>query len=112
VNISSVAGKRAWSNAAAYCASKFGLTGLTQALAAEGRPFGIRACVVYPGAIATSWGAWSADDRRAAEPVSPPPAEALAAGDVAGLIVWIASAPADMVLNEIVVTPLQEQGWP
>ena len=32
VNISSVAGKRGWANAAAYCASKFGLTGLTQAL--------------------------------------------------------------------------------
>jgi len=32
VNVSSVAGKRGWANAAAYCASKFGLSGLTQAL--------------------------------------------------------------------------------
>src|SRR6266498_2963179 len=59
VNVSSVAGKRGWANAAAYCASKFALTGLTQALAAEGRPHGIRACVIYPGAMATSWGVWS-----------------------------------------------------
>ena len=36
INVSSVAGKRGWANAAAYCASKFGLSGLTQALAAEG----------------------------------------------------------------------------
>jgi NAD(P)-dependent dehydrogenase (short-subunit alcohol dehydrogenase family) len=56
VNVSSVAGKRGWAHAAAYCASKFALTGLTQALAAEGQPHGIRACVLYPGAMATSWG--------------------------------------------------------
>jgi NAD(P)-dependent dehydrogenase (short-subunit alcohol dehydrogenase family) len=37
INISSVAGKRGWASAGAYCASKFGLTGLTQALAAEGK---------------------------------------------------------------------------
>ena len=33
VNISSVAGKKGWANASAYCASKFGLTGFTEALA-------------------------------------------------------------------------------
>ncbi len=32
VNVSSVAGKRGWANASAYCASKFGLTRLTQSL--------------------------------------------------------------------------------
>ena len=37
VNISSVAGKKGWANASAYCASKFGLTGFTQALADEGK---------------------------------------------------------------------------
>jgi NAD(P)-dependent dehydrogenase (short-subunit alcohol dehydrogenase family) len=112
VNVSSVAGKRGWSNAAAYCASKFGLTGLTQALAAEGRPFGIRACAVYPGAMATSWGMWTAEDRRRTESVPVPPTKALPVEDVAALIVWIASAPPQMVLNETVVTPLEEHGWP
>jgi 3-oxoacyl-[acyl-carrier protein] reductase len=38
VNISSVAGKKGWANASAYCASKFGLTGFTQALADEPAP--------------------------------------------------------------------------
>jgi NAD(P)-dependent dehydrogenase (short-subunit alcohol dehydrogenase family) len=64
INISSVAGKRGWANAAAYCASKFGLTGFTQALAAGGKPYGIRACIFYPGGMATSWGAWSPTEQQ------------------------------------------------
>ncbi len=112
VNVSSVAGKRGWANAGAYCASKFGLTGLTQALAAEGKAHGIRACVLYPGGMATAWGAWSADERSAGEGPRPPATEALPPEEVAALIVWIASAPPELVLNEAVVSPLMEGGWP
>jgi NAD(P)-dependent dehydrogenase (short-subunit alcohol dehydrogenase family) len=112
VNVSSVAGKRGWANAAAYCASKFGLTGLTQALAAEGRAHGIRACVLYPGAMATSWGVWSPDERERAQGGRPPASKALPPQEVAALVVWIATAPAELVLNEAVVSPLEEQGWP
>ncbi|SNR91895.1 SDR family oxidoreductase [Blastococcus mobilis] len=111
VNVSSVAGRRGWANASAYCAAKFGLTGLTQALSAEGKPHRIRACVLYPGAMDTSWGVWSPEDRQdAAEPTVP--ADALAPEQVARLITWIAAAPQDVVLNEVTVTPLLEQGWP
>jgi NAD(P)-dependent dehydrogenase (short-subunit alcohol dehydrogenase family) len=56
VNVSSVAGKKGWANASAYCASKFGLTGFTQALANEGKEHNIRAIVLYPGAMDTNWG--------------------------------------------------------
>jgi NAD(P)-dependent dehydrogenase (short-subunit alcohol dehydrogenase family) len=112
VNVSSVAGKRGWANAAAYCASKFALSGLTQALAAEGKPHGIRACVVYPGAMATSWGVWSPAERRAASLERVPATKALPPQDVAALIVWIAAAPPALVLNEVIVCPLGEQGWP
>jgi NAD(P)-dependent dehydrogenase (short-subunit alcohol dehydrogenase family) len=112
VNVASVAGKRGWANAAAYCASKFALTGLTQALAAEGRPHGIRACVIYPGAMATSWGVWSPAGREAARGERPPATKALPPQEVAALVVWIAAAPAELVLNEAIVSPLEEQGWP
>jgi NADP-dependent 3-hydroxy acid dehydrogenase YdfG len=112
INISSVAGKRGWANAAAYCASKFGLTGFTQALAAEGKPHGIRACVVYPGAMATSWGTWSGQERQEAQGGTRSPAEALPPEEVAALLVWIAAAPPQLVLNEVIATPLEEQGWP
>jgi len=49
INISSVAGKKGWPNATAYYATKFALTGFTQALNGEGKPYNIRCSVVYPG---------------------------------------------------------------
>ncbi len=67
VNVSSVTGKKGWANAAAYCASKFGLTGFTEALADEEKEHGIRAIVLYPGAMATNWGAFSPEERRQSE---------------------------------------------
>jgi NAD(P)-dependent dehydrogenase (short-subunit alcohol dehydrogenase family) len=112
VNISSVAGKRGWANAAAYCASKFGLAGLTQALAAEGKPHGIRACIVYPGGMATNWGVWSPGERSASPRQAPRPTQSLPPDRVAALVVWILTAPPEVVLNEAIVTPLEETGWP
>ena len=112
VNVSSVAGKRGWANAAAYCASKFALSGLTQALAAEGRQHGIRVCVVFPGAMATHWGVWSAAERKRQGTEAAPSHDALPPADVAALIVWLAAAPPELVLNEAIVTPLGETGWP
>jgi len=50
INISSLAGKRGTANNSVYCAAKFGVNGLTQALAKELGPRGIRVnavCTVY-----------------------------------------------------------------
>jgi NADP-dependent 3-hydroxy acid dehydrogenase YdfG len=111
VNVSSVAGRRGWANASAYCASKFALTGFTQALGAEVRPHGVRVCVVYPGAMATHWGTWSSEER-AADREASSPREALPPDRVAELIAWIATAPPELVLDEVIATPLDERGWP
>ncbi|UBV44476.1 SDR family oxidoreductase (plasmid) [Deinococcus taeanensis] len=112
INVSSVAGKRGWASASAYCASKFGLTGFTQALAAEGKPHGIRACVVYPGGMATSWGTFDPERRTEQETQAAPPTNALPPQRVADLLVWMCAAPGELVLNEVIVTPLNEAGWP
>jgi NAD(P)-dependent dehydrogenase (short-subunit alcohol dehydrogenase family) len=64
--VSSVAGLRGWAKASANCTTKFGLTGLTAALAAEGAPGQIRVVSLYPGAMATLWGTFdpsARDDR-------------------------------------------------
>jgi 3-oxoacyl-[acyl-carrier protein] reductase len=109
INISSVAGKKGWANASAYCASKFGLTGFTEALADEGKEHGIRAVVLYPGAMATHWGAFSPEERRASESEEvPPPTRVLPPERVADLIVWLAASPPEFVLTEGIVLPLEE----
>ncbi len=53
INISSMAGKRGTANNAAYCAAKFGVNGLTQALAKELGPRGIRVNAVCPVLVNT-----------------------------------------------------------
>jgi NAD(P)-dependent dehydrogenase (short-subunit alcohol dehydrogenase family) len=110
VNVSSVAGRRGWANASAYCTTKFGLTGLTQALAAEGAPYGIRVACLYPGAMATHWGTWSPADRDG--PRQTAPEDALPPEDVADYIGWLVCAPAHLTVTEAVVAPIRERGWP
>jgi NAD(P)-dependent dehydrogenase (short-subunit alcohol dehydrogenase family) len=61
VAISSGAGKQGYPNLAAYAASKFGLHGLLQSLAAELGPEGIKVSAVVPGSILKSFGGRSAD---------------------------------------------------
>jgi 3-oxoacyl-[acyl-carrier protein] reductase/meso-butanediol dehydrogenase/(S,S)-butanediol dehydrogenase/diacetyl reductase len=53
INISSIASKRGSANNSAYCATKFGMNGLTQSLAKEVGPKGIRVNAVCPVLIPT-----------------------------------------------------------
>jgi 3-oxoacyl-[acyl-carrier protein] reductase len=55
INIGSLAGKNAFANGAIYCASKWGLLGLTRCMAEDLRPFGIRVSIVSPGSVATDF---------------------------------------------------------
>ncbi|KAF7537309.1 hypothetical protein G7054_g3818 [Neopestalotiopsis clavispora] len=55
VNISSVAGYRGGASATAYAASKFAIEGLSEALAPEVGPFGIRVLSVAPGTFRTNF---------------------------------------------------------
>lgn len=112
VNISSVAGRRGWAGASAYCATKFALTGLTQSLAAEGRTEGVRVCVLYPGAMATNWGTFDPRQRAARDDPTHDEEQSLDPSVVADLIAWMAISPGRPVLNEVTITPLREGGWP
>ncbi|MBI2953865.1 MAG: SDR family oxidoreductase [Chloroflexi bacterium] len=104
VNISSTAGKRAWANAAAYHASKWGLIGFTRALGVEGRPHNVRASLIVPGGMQTPF-----FDRL---DVKPDPRNLQAPDNVARLIVYTVSVPIDSAIQEVIITPLTETSWP
>jgi 3-oxoacyl-[acyl-carrier protein] reductase/meso-butanediol dehydrogenase/(S,S)-butanediol dehydrogenase/diacetyl reductase len=74
VNISSLAGKRGSANNSVYCATKFGVNGITQALAKELGPSGIRVNAVCPVYVRTS-----GLEAALAEPRSPTSGRATAA---------------------------------
>lgn len=101
VNIASVAGLRASAVAGvAYAMSKFGMAGLTQAINAEERQSGVRACAIFPGEINTPL-----LDRR---PSPPPPEERarmLQPEDVARCALLAITLPPRAVLEEMVLTP-------
>ena len=56
VQMSSMGGQLSFPGYGAYCAAKFALEGVSEALAAEVAPHGIRVLIVEPGAFATSFG--------------------------------------------------------
>ena len=53
VNIASTAGRRGFAGGGAYCASKFGLAGLTEAMRYEARASNVRVTCVYPSTVNT-----------------------------------------------------------
>jgi len=56
VNISSLAGAHAFAGGAAYNASKFGLTGFTDAMMQDVRSESVRVSTIMPGSVATGFG--------------------------------------------------------
>jgi len=71
INISSVAGLKPIADQSAYCASKFGLNGLTKVLAMELRPHGIGVHAICPGGVDTRLSQEAMPDRDKADWLQP-----------------------------------------
>lgn len=93
--MSSIAGLGAYPQAAAYCAAKFGVTGLAAVLRAETKDRGIRVCCVHPGATwSPSW------QKSGVKPERIMPAE-----DIARAILDVHRLGRRTVVEEIVLRP-------
>jgi NAD(P)-dependent dehydrogenase (short-subunit alcohol dehydrogenase family) len=104
VNIVSTAAKRAWANAAAYHASKWGLLGLSHALHVEGRPHGVKVTAVIAGGMRTPFLLERFPDLD--------PGVLQDAGNVAATVVFVLTQPAETVVPEVTVLPMRETSWP
>jgi NAD(P)-dependent dehydrogenase (short-subunit alcohol dehydrogenase family) len=101
VNIVSEAGRIASPKSGpAYCMSKFGQAGLTQAINAEERGNGIRACSIFPGDIDTPL-----LDKRPAPPDAAARAKMMQPEDIAECALLAINLPPRAVVEEIFVRP-------
>ena len=108
INIGSTAGLRAWANASAYHASKWGLIGFSRALGVEGRAEGIRVTTVIPGGMRTHF-----FDRFQAQGIPLPDQSDLQSPEtVADAILYAVRVPAESSLQELILTPVNETSWP
>jgi NAD(P)-dependent dehydrogenase (short-subunit alcohol dehydrogenase family) len=114
VTVASLAGLRADPASAAYCASKAGVIMLTQCLAVDYGPLGVRANCVCPGWTRTSMADTEMDslaartgtDREQAYAIAVanvPVRRAASAAEVAEAVAWLAS-PAASYVNGTVLT--------
>ena len=98
INISSLAGKNALPNGAAYAASKWGLNGLTYSLAEELRGHNIRVAVICPGSTNTELSPHEGKD----------PAKMLQPEDVAHAVEMLVTQSPQSFVSEILMRPTQK----
>jgi NADP-dependent 3-hydroxy acid dehydrogenase YdfG len=106
INISSTAGRRAAVLFNAYSASKFGLTGMTEALRQEVGRYGIRVCIIEPGATETEVSVGIADPKYRqfiSDHVSKE--GAMKPEDVAGAILFVVSLPPRANVSQLLIRP-------
>ncbi len=95
VNVGSRVGKSAVPNIAPFCAAKFALTGFSQAVAQELRPYNVFVSTIFPGMTNTNIQPFkpAAEVRR----------QLLTADDVAQAIAWLCALPPSVRVDELPV---------
>jgi NAD(P)-dependent dehydrogenase (short-subunit alcohol dehydrogenase family) len=104
VNIVSTAAKRAWANASAYHASKWGLLGFSHALHVEARPHNVKVTAVIAGGMRTPFLLDRFPDLDPGVLQDPK--------NVADTIRYVLTQPDETVIPEVMVIPMRESSWP
>ena len=108
LNIGSVAGHTAYEGGAVYCAAKAGELQITRALRLELLGTGIRVGTIDPGLAETEFSLVrfkgdAAKSKKVYEGMNP-----LTAADIAEILVWIASRPPHVNIDELIVKPVDQ----
>jgi 3-oxoacyl-[acyl-carrier protein] reductase len=98
INISSLASKSAFPGGAVYCASKWGLMGLSACMAEDLRAHGIRVSVICPGSVATEFSSHAGRD----------PRTLLQPEDVAHAVAMLVTQSEGSFISEVDVRPLRK----
>lgn len=99
VNVSSLAGKNAFSGGAAYNASKFGLNGFSEALMLDHRHDNVRVCTIMPGSVNTQF---TGD---ASQPRSADTSWMIAPEDVAEMVAFVLQMPVRTMVSAVEIRP-------
>jgi serine 3-dehydrogenase len=108
INIGSIAGRTAYEGGSAYCAAKAGELQITRALRLELCGTGVRVSTVDPGFAETEFSLvrFKGDAARAKkvyDGLIP-----LTAEDIAETLVWVASRPAHVCIDELIIKPTDQ----
>ncbi|MGH9712610.1 MAG: SDR family oxidoreductase [Candidatus Acidiferrales bacterium] len=98
INIASLAGKNAFASGGIYCASKWGLLGLTECMAEDLRPYGIRVSAICPGSVATEFSPHAGKD----------PRKMLQPEDIAHAVEMIVTQAPQSFISEVLLRPTQK----
>lgn len=106
VNISSTAGRLARFPVSPYAASKYAVTGMTEAMRQELAPMGIRVCLIEPGSAATEISdKMATPGQRAMMTERLHHAEAMQASDVADAIAFVVSLHPRANVSDLLIVP-------
>ena len=110
VNVSSVAGRVAGPTSSGYNATKFGVNAFTEAFRQEETENGVRTTLVEPGFVATELAEHIPDEeiRERSEQMTEQ-MDVLQPEDIARSIVFAASQPEHVSVNELLVRPTDQQ---
>lgn len=108
LNVGSIAGRTAYEGGSVYCAAKAGELQITRALRLELSGTGVRVATIDPGLAETEFSLvrFKGDEARAKkvyEGLTP-----LTAEDVAETLVWVASRPPHVCIDELVIKPTDQ----
>jgi NADP-dependent 3-hydroxy acid dehydrogenase YdfG len=108
INIGSTAGKLVYKNGNVYCATKYAVDALTQAMRIDLLPYGIKVTAVNPGMAETEFSLvrFKGDEERAANMYAG--VNALQAADIADIVWYCASQPPHVCINDLTVTCLTQ----